>query len=82
MAAKAGAHAVDGKHAGGTKTATRTASNVVREWPPSTYTDSINGRRRPKYGKKGKLAQRYYEHELTALQEESSSCSTGSSTSR
>jgi polyphosphate kinase len=70
MAAKAGAHAVDGKHAGRTTTAKRAASNAVPESPPSTYTDSINGRRRPKHGKKGKLANRYYERELTALQEE------------
>jgi polyphosphate kinase len=70
MAAKAGAHAVDGKHAGGETTAKRAASNAVRESPSSTCTDLINGRRRPKYGKKGKLAERYYQQELTALQEE------------
>jgi len=70
MAAKAGAHAVDGKRDGERATAKKAASKAVRESPPDTYVDSTNGKRRPKYGKKDKLAEGYYLQELTALQEE------------
>jgi polyphosphate kinase len=70
MAAKAGAHAVDGKRDGKRATGKKTASEAVRESPPETYVDSRKGKRRAKYGKKGKLADRYYLQELTALQEE------------
>jgi polyphosphate kinase len=51
-------------------TAKKAASKAVRESPPDTYVDSMNGKRRPKYGANGKLAPSYYLHELTALQEE------------
>lgn len=70
MAAKAGPHAVDGKRDGERATAKKAGSKAVRESPPDTYVDSTNGKRRPKYGKKDKLAKVYYLHELTALQEE------------
>jgi polyphosphate kinase len=70
MAAKAGAHGVEGKRAGGSATARKAPSPAIRESPPDTYVDSTNGKRRPKYGQKGKLAADYYLHELTALQEE------------
>jgi polyphosphate kinase len=65
MAAKAGAHAVEGKRDGKHPTAKKTASKA-----PGGPPDPINGKRRPKYGKKGKLANDYYLQELTALQEE------------
>jgi len=65
MAAKAGAHAVDGKREGKNATAKKAASKALRE-----SSDPINGKRRAKYGKKGKLASGYYLQELTALQEE------------
>jgi hypothetical protein len=41
-----------------------------RNSPPDTYLNSMNGKRRPKHGKKGKVAKGYYLQELTALQEE------------
>ena len=70
MAAKARADEVDGKRGGERATAEKAASKAVRESPPDTYVNSMNGKRRPKYGKKGKLAKGYYLQELTALQEE------------
>jgi polyphosphate kinase len=70
MAAKAGAHAVDGKRDGKHATAKKAASKALRESRPDNYVDSDNGKRRAKYGKKGKLASGYYLQELTALQEE------------
>ena len=65
MAAKAGAHAVDGKRDGKNATAKKAASKALRGSP-----DPMNAKRRAKYGKKGKLASGYYLQELTALQEE------------
>ena len=56
MAAKAGARAVDGKLDGGRATAKKAGSKARRESPPDTYLNSTNGKRRPKHGKKGKLA--------------------------
>jgi len=70
MAAKAGARAVDGKLEGEKATAKKAGSKARRESPPDTYLNSMNGKRRPKHGKKGKLAKGYYLQELTALQEE------------
>ena len=67
MAAKAGARAVDGKLDGERATPKKAAR---RKSPPDTYLNSMNGKRRPKHGKKGKLAKGYYLQELTALQEE------------
>jgi polyphosphate kinase len=64
MAAKAGAHAVEGKRDGKHATAKK-ASKALRGSP-----DPMNGKRGAKYGKKGKLASGYYLQELTALQEE------------
>lgn len=70
MAAKAGSHAADGKLDGEKATAKKAASKGIRESPPDTYVDSVNRKRRPKYRKNGKLSERYYLQELTALQEE------------
>src|SRR3984957_4198891 len=70
MAAKAGARAVDGELEGERATAKKAGSKARRESPPDTYVKSMNGKRRPKHGKKGKLAKGYYLQELMALQEE------------
>jgi len=51
MAAKAGAHAVDGKREGKNATAKKAASKALRE-----SSDPINGKRRGKYRQKGRLA--------------------------
>jgi hypothetical protein len=59
MAAKAGARAVDGKLEGEKATAKKAGSKARRESPPDTYLNSMNGKRRPKHGKKGKLAKGY-----------------------
>jgi polyphosphate kinase len=65
MAAKTGAHAIDGKREGKHATANKAASKALRESP-----DPMSGKRRAKYGKKGKLASGYYMQELAELQEE------------
>jgi polyphosphate kinase len=70
MAAKAGAHAAEGRRDGKSATAKKAASKATRDSPPDTYVDALNGKRRPKYRKKGKLTEDYYLHELSALQEE------------
>ena len=67
MAAKAGARAVDGKLDGERATPKKAAR---RKSPPDPYLNSMDGKRRAKHGKKGKLAKGYYLQELTALQEE------------
>ncbi len=61
---------MDGKLEGERATAKKAGSKARRESPPDTYVNSMNGKRRPKYGKKGKLAKGYYLQELMALQEE------------
>jgi len=63
---------------GESATANKAASKTVRESPPETYVDSMNGKRRPKYREKRKLAEGYYLHELTRSRRSSSSCSAGS----
>jgi polyphosphate kinase len=70
MAAKARARTSDGKLDGERATVNKPVSKAIRESPPDTYVDSTNGKQRPKYREKGKLAAGYYLHELTALQEE------------
>jgi polyphosphate kinase 2 len=61
---------MDGKLEGERATAKKAGSKARGESPPDAYVNSMNGKRRPKYGKKGKLAKGYYLQELMALQEE------------
>ena len=70
MAAKAGANTADGKRDGNKAKARKTASKGVEQPASDTYAVSPNGKRMPKYTKKGKLTEDYYLRELGSLQEE------------
>jgi polyphosphate kinase len=69
MAAKGGAEAADGKR-DGKRTTTKAAADAIQGSASKTYVASVNGKRRPKYTKNGKLTEGYYVTELMALQEE------------